>query len=240
MRCVQSWTTCESSSTSPDSENHNHPASGIQKWWLTDLGRTSGIAGSGSRRKEERVGVGWRSRRQEGIWRHQERKLRWKVRSDHLPRLFNIERNFWWGQSSELRWTNAEEKRHVVHLCDVTGLGWWLLTFASNTGELQYTDTILCILTHKNLEGLTTIIHPSHTLWYSSRSGLENAFFFPSTLQILSGKNYFLININRCRLSLQSNMYSAHPIPWIRMSGTIPEFQHTTSWQARRRTYLQL
>jgi len=84
---------------------------------------------------------------------------------------FNIERNFWWGQSSELRWTNAEGKRHVVHLCDVTRLGWWLLTFAFNTGELQHTETILCILTHKIVERLNIITRPPYTLRCLSRSG---------------------------------------------------------------------
>jgi len=57
-------------------------------WHTKGFGRTSDTVGSGSRWKEERVGVGWTNRRQEGIWRHRERKLRWKVRSSHLPRLF--------------------------------------------------------------------------------------------------------------------------------------------------------
>jgi hypothetical protein len=134
---------------------NSHPAKGTQKGWLTlSSGATLPDPAAVTVAKERREGVGWTTQQRKGIWRHQRRKLRWKVRSSHLPPLFTIEEHFWWGESSELRWTNAEGKRHVVLLCDVTGLGWGFLNSASVTEALKYarlsnwfihTDTLISL-----------------------------------------------------------------------------------------------
>jgi hypothetical protein len=92
------------------------------------------------------------------------------------------------GEVSRVNWDELRRREsHVVHLCDVTWLGWWLLTFAFNTGELQYTETILCILTYKIVERLTIIIRPPYTLWSSSRSGPKTHIFLPSARPNLEG-----------------------------------------------------
>jgi hypothetical protein len=65
-------------------------------------------------RSGSRKGEGWTTRGRERAFQDTANGAALKGQVKPLPRLLNIERNFWRGQSSELRWTNADRKRHWV------------------------------------------------------------------------------------------------------------------------------
>jgi len=162
-------------------------------WHTKGFGRTSdtvGIRQPMERRTDECKGDEWAAG---GDLKTSGKKVTSKGQvKPFASTFFNIERNFWWGQSSELRWTNAEGKRHVVHFCDVTWLGWWLLTWRTSVhrNNFMHTDTQNRWAAHHN--------NPSsiHTLVFVSFRTQNASVSFLLLDQILKSKIYSLTN--RC------------------------------------------